>query len=144
MATSLTFKVPSGEFSDAPANIGSEINDSPTPFLSSISSCIVTFSRIISPVFSTVMVYSIKSLSPFGTVGSTSDLFTTKLAVAVIVEVAVLLSSVILSPSGAMAVADAVLDTPPVLIDCWLTVKVAVKSTVSPTDKMPSNVPVPS
>ena len=73
---------------------------------------------MISPVFSTVMVYSIKSLSPLDTEGSTSDLFTAKLAVAVIVEVAVLLSSVILSPSGAMAVADAVLDTPPALIDC--------------------------
>ena len=104
-----------------PAKNGPETSDNALPVLSVITSVIVRFSRVISPVFSTVMVYSIRSLNP--SIPSplslmVAVLLTTMLAIALIGVSTVLLVAVKLSCEGVVALASAVLETPPALIAC--------------------------
>ena len=73
-------------------------------------------------------------LSPLST--TTADFVTSNDGVALInVTTSASISSdtAVLSPSSAVPVTDAVLDTPPASIAVWLTAKVAVKVTSSPT-----------
>ena len=88
-----------------------------------ITSVTIKFSKAISPVFSTVIVYSIKSLSPFTPSPLSliaAVLFTSKLAVTLIAVSTVLLVATKLSCKGVITLANAELETPPVLIACWL------------------------
>ena len=105
----------------APTKNGSRVNVKSSESLSVNISSILKFSSTMSPVFSTVIVYSTKSPNP--STPSPLSLITyvfatSKLAIVEIVEDTVLLSSEILSPVGVVAVADAVLDNPPALIAC--------------------------
>ena len=104
-----------------PAKNGPETSDNELPILSVMTSVIVRFSRAISPVFSTVMVYSIRSLNPFTPSPLSlivAVLFTSKLAIELIGVLTVLLVAVKLSCEGVVTLASAVLETPPALIAC--------------------------
>ena len=104
-----------------PAKNGPDTSDNASPLLSVITSVIVRFSRAISPVFSTVMVYSIRSLNPFTPSPlSLTDaiLLTSTLAIALIGVSTVLLVTAKLSCERVVALVSAVFETPPALIAC--------------------------
>ena len=91
------------------------------------------------PVLVTVIVYWMVSPGPLISSPSSTtiaDLVTSNDGVALInVTTSASISSdtAVLSPSSAVAVTEAVLDTPPASIAVWVTAKVAVKVTSSPT-----------
>ena len=91
------------------------------------------------PVLVTVIVYWMVSPGPVKVSPSSTtiaDFVTSSDGVALInVTTSASISSdtAVLSPSSAVAVTDAVLDTPPASIAVWVTAKVAVKVTSSPT-----------